>query len=88
MSKLFGPVMILWFGVLGIMGAAHILDDPRVIAAINPWHAAHFVLTHGKVAFITLGAVFLCDQARALNGVDGTEGMFQPLALYAFTVQE
>jgi KUP system potassium uptake protein len=70
-SKLFGPVMILWFGVLGILGASHILDDPRVIGAINPWHAAHFVLTHGKVAFITLGAVFLC--------VTGAEAIYADL---------
>ena len=70
-SKLFGPVMILWFGILGILGAAHILDTPGVVAAINPWHAAHFVLTHGKVAFITLGAVFLC--------VTGAEAIYADL---------
>ncbi|MDI1228792.1 MAG: potassium transporter Kup [bacterium] len=70
-SKLFGPIMLLWFGVLGVMGASHIMDDPRVIAAINPWHAAYFVATHGKVAFITLGAIFLC--------VTGAEAIYADL---------
>ncbi|TAL36492.1 MAG: potassium transporter Kup [Alphaproteobacteria bacterium] len=70
-SQLFGPIMLLWFGVLGATGAAHIMDEPRVIAAINPLHAAGFVLTHGKIAFITLGAIFLC--------VTGAEAIYADL---------
>ena len=55
----FGPVMVIWFGVLALMGLIHINDDPSVLAAINPWHAIHFLLTHGTIGLVTLGAVFL-----------------------------
>ncbi|HYD18454.1 MAG TPA: potassium transporter Kup [Patescibacteria group bacterium] len=70
-SKLFGPIMLLWFGTLGIMGAAHISDDPAVLAAVNPFHAARFVVTHGHIAFVTLGAIFLC--------VTGAEAIYADL---------
>src|SRR3954449_2233782 len=40
----FGPVMIVWFGILAVMGLVHINDDPSVLAAINPWYAFKFVL--------------------------------------------
>jgi KUP system potassium uptake protein len=55
----FGPVMIVWFTTIGAMGLVHIFDDPSVLAAINPWHAVHFMLTHGTIGLVTLGAVFL-----------------------------
>lgn len=70
-SQLFGPIMLLWFGTLGVTGASHIMDEPRVIAALNPLNAASFVLTHGKIAFITLGAIFLC--------VTGAEAIYADL---------
>jgi KUP system potassium uptake protein len=55
----FGPVMIIWFGTLAVMGLIHISDDPSVLVAINPWHAIHFLLSHGTIGLVTLGAVFL-----------------------------
>ncbi|MBS0530089.1 MAG: potassium transporter Kup [Proteobacteria bacterium] len=55
----FGPVMVIWFSVLAVLGMIHIMDDPSVLAAINPWHAIHFLLTHGTIGMVTLGAVFL-----------------------------
>jgi KUP system potassium uptake protein len=55
----FGPVMVLWFSVLAVMGLFHISDDPSVLAAINPWYGIQFLLSHGTVGLITLGAVFL-----------------------------
>ena len=58
-ASAFGPVMVIWFGVLALMGLIHINDDPSVLAAINPWHAIHFLLTHGTIGLVTLGAVFL-----------------------------
>lgn len=58
-ASAFGPVMILWFSTLAILGLIHINDDPSVLAAINPWYGLHFLLTHGTVGLITLGAVFL-----------------------------
>jgi KUP system potassium uptake protein len=55
----FGPVMVLWFSVLTVMGLVHISDDPSVLAAINPWYGIQFLLSHGTIGLITLGAVFL-----------------------------
>ncbi len=59
-GKMFGPVMVLWFTVIGIMGAVQIALNPSVLAAISPLHAAHFAIVHYELAFLTLGAVFLC----------------------------
>ncbi|ABD87656.1 potassium transporter Kup [Rhodopseudomonas palustris] len=58
-ASAFGPVMIVWFSTLAVMGLIHINDDPSVLAAINPWHAVHFMLSHGMVGLVTIGAVFL-----------------------------
>src|SRR3954462_15000580 len=55
----FGPVMVLWFSVLAVMGLVHISDDPSVLAAINPWYGFQFLLSHGTIGLVTLGAVFL-----------------------------
>jgi KUP system potassium uptake protein len=55
----FGPVMIVWFATLAVMGLINISDDPSVLAAINPWYGIHFLLTHGTIGMVTLGAVFL-----------------------------
>jgi KUP system potassium uptake protein len=55
----FGPVMVVWFSVLAVMGLFHISDDPSVLAAINPWYGIQFLLSHGTIGLITLGAVFL-----------------------------
>jgi KUP system potassium uptake protein len=58
-ASAFGPVMIVWFSVLAAMGLVHISDDPSVLAAINPWYGIHFLLEHGTIGLVTLGAVFL-----------------------------
>ena len=58
-ASAFGPVMVVWFGALAVMGLVHIRDDPSVLAAINPWYALDFLLKHGTIGLVTLGAVFL-----------------------------
>jgi len=58
-ASAFGPVMVVWFTALAAMGLVHISDDPSVLAAINPWYALDFLLTHGTIGMVTLGAVFL-----------------------------
>jgi len=55
----FGPVMTLWFLVIGVAGALHIHDDPHVLLAINPFYGIQFLATNGVIGLITLGAVFL-----------------------------
>ncbi|MBQ8106864.1 MAG: potassium transporter Kup [Afipia sp.] len=58
-ASAFGPVMIIWFLTLGVMGLMHISDDPGIVHAINPIFAVQFLLTHGMIGLVILGAVFL-----------------------------
>lgn len=56
---LFGPVMVIWFLTIGLMGLYSVLDQPQIIFAINPVYAMNFLMEHSLQAFIVLGAVFL-----------------------------
>jgi KUP system potassium uptake protein len=58
-AALFGPVMVVWFVSLAIAGALHIFDDPHVLLAMNPLYGVLFLLHHGEIGMVTLGAVFL-----------------------------
>jgi KUP system potassium uptake protein len=58
-GRVFGPVMLLWFVTIAILGLSGVVRRPEVIVAINPWHAVRFVLTHGWQTFVVLGGVFL-----------------------------
>jgi KUP system potassium uptake protein len=58
-ASAFGPVMVVWFASLATLGIINISDDPTVLAAINPWYALHFLISHGAIGLVTLGAVFL-----------------------------
>jgi KUP system potassium uptake protein len=58
-ASAFGPVMLVWFGTLAVLGLIHISDDPTVMAAINPWYAIKFMLSHGTIGLVTMGLVFL-----------------------------
>ncbi len=58
-SKLFGPIMVTWFAVLGLMGLYHIHFAPQVLAALSPWYALKFVLSHGWISVIVMGSVVL-----------------------------
>src|ERR1700710_1059718 len=55
-ASYFGPVMVVWFCVLAVLGIIHISDDPSVLAAINPLYGIEFLLAHGTVGLVTLGA--------------------------------
>ncbi|HEX6735767.1 MAG TPA: KUP/HAK/KT family potassium transporter, partial [Azonexus sp.] len=59
-GALFGPVMVLWFAVLAVLGAAAIIDNPAVLAAVNPLHALHFLTGNQLLGFLAMGAVVLC----------------------------
>ena len=59
MGRFFGPVMITWFGVLGVMGVVEIARYPAVLAAVSPLHAVVFVADHPGLAFLALGSVVL-----------------------------
>ena len=64
-GKLFAPVMLLWFGVLAILGARSIINNPEVLQALNPAWAIHFFVEYRQVSFFALGAVVL-----AITGVE------------------
>lgn len=58
-GKLFGPMMLLWFSMIGILGMTHIGDNWMILKAFNPWYAIR-LLTTSPEWFLILGAVFLC----------------------------
>lgn len=58
-SILFGPIMMIWFAAVAVMGVAHIFDNPSVFAAINPYYGIKFLIHHHFIGLVTLGAVFL-----------------------------
>ena len=58
-GKLFGPIMVLWFIVIGVMGLRQILRAPQVLRALNPWYGLHMFIQHPALTFIVLGSVVL-----------------------------
>ncbi len=58
-GSVFGPIMLVWFTVIGALGVSGILRQPAVLAAVNPAHAVLFFQHHGGRGFLVLGAVFL-----------------------------
>ena len=58
-GAVFGPIMLVWFLVLAILGVSGIAHEPAVLAALDPRYAYAFLHAHGLVAFAVLGAVFL-----------------------------
>ena len=56
----FGPIMLLWFGLLGVLGIHSILQNPAILGALNPIYAIHFFMVAPILAFVALGGVVLC----------------------------
>ncbi|MBT9098627.1 potassium transporter Kup [Methylovulum psychrotolerans] len=83
---LFGPIMLVWFGVLAVMGGLSISQNPAVLEALNPLYGLHFFLEHGWHAFIALGAVVLAlTGAEALYADMGHFGK-RPIQLAWFSL--
>jgi KUP system potassium uptake protein len=55
----FGPIMVVWFSAMAVMGLIHIFDDISILLCLNPLWAASFLVTNGWASFIVLGSVFL-----------------------------
>jgi KUP system potassium uptake protein len=70
-AAFFGPVMCVWFAVIAVAAVPQIMRHPEVLLALNPLHAVSFMLHHGMIGFITLGAVFLA--------VTGAEALYADL---------
>ena len=58
-GRLFGPVMVVWFATLAVMGVINIAAAPEILYALNPLHAFRFMLANRFTAFVALGAVVL-----------------------------
>ena len=70
-AAFFGPVMCVWFALIAIAAVPQILRHPEVLFAFNPLYAVSFMIHHGVIGFVTLGAVFLA--------VTGAEALYADL---------
>lgn len=71
-GKVFGPVMCVWFVVIGAVGLFHVLKNPSVLEAVNPLYGFDLITKHGWVGFHVLGSVFLVlTGAEALYADEG-----------------
>jgi KUP system potassium uptake protein len=83
-GHLFGPVMLVWFAVIGGSGLVHVVEAPRVLAALNPAYAANVFITSPLRGFVVLGAVSLAiTGGEALYADMGHFGRF-PIRLAWF----
>lgn len=67
-GALFGPVTVVWFAVLGLLGLTSIVENPGIFAALSPVYAIQFFLDNRFAAFLAMGAVVLA--------ITGTEGIY------------
>jgi KUP system potassium uptake protein len=58
-GKVFGPIMIVWFTTIAILGLMHITDAPRIIESVNPYYAYQYFTHETGRAFLSLGSIFL-----------------------------
>jgi KUP system potassium uptake protein len=70
-AAFFGPIMCVWFGIIAIAAIPPILRQPEVLLALNPLYAVSFMIHHGIIGFVALGAVFLA--------VTGAEALYADL---------
>ena len=85
-GRLFGPVMVVWFTTLGVLGVAHVFGEPSVLRAFDPTLAIGFFAAQPRSAFFALGAVFLVvTGAEALYADMGHFGK-GPIRLGWFTL--
>ena len=85
-GKFFGPITIVWFAVLAILGVSQIVTHPEILLAINPYYALTFMWNNPGTTFIILGAVVLCvTGAEALYADLGHFGK-KPIRLAWFSV--
>ncbi|MCW5667802.1 MAG: potassium transporter Kup [Piscinibacter sp.] len=85
-GRFFGPVTAIWFLVLAVLGAVHIVRNPAILAALGPQYAIEFLTAHPKIAFVALGSVVLCvTGAEALYADMGHFGK-RPIRLAWFSL--
>ncbi len=70
-GKFFGPITVVWFITIAVLGVVQIVDHPEILAALSPHHALRFMWQQPGTTFIILGAVVLC--------VTGAEALYADL---------
>ncbi len=80
-GRLFGPVMVLWFTVIGVLGLIPILAHPEIVRALNPLHALGFAAGHGLAGFTILGGVVLAITGVEALYADLSHFGYKPIAL-------
>jgi KUP system potassium uptake protein len=71
-GRAFGPIMVVWFLTLGLLGLVQIVQHPFVLAALNPYYSVAFIIRHDRIAFTALGAVVLA--------VTGAEALYADMS--------
>jgi KUP system potassium uptake protein len=85
-GKFFGPITLVWFGVIAALGLMHIAGNPQILWALSPHYAVGFIWDNPHTTFIILGAVVLCvTGGDALYADMGHFGK-KPIRLAWFTV--
>ena len=69
-GAVFGPVMVVWFLTLGVLGLSEIVTQPGVLAAVSPSYAVRFFAAHGRNGFLVLGSVVLCVTGHGLKTLE------------------
>ncbi len=70
-GKFFGPITLIWFAAIAVLGVAQIVKHPEILSAMSPHHALRFMFSNPGTTFIILGAVVLC--------VTGAEALYADL---------
>ncbi len=70
-GRFFGPITLIWFGAIAVLGVSHIVSNPVILWALSPFYAIKFILGNPGTAFVLLGAVVLC--------VTGAEALYADL---------
>jgi KUP system potassium uptake protein len=84
LGAVFGPVVLLWFATIAVLGMLEIVRSPSVLVALNPWYGMQFFLVNGGHGFVILGSVVLAiTGAEALYADMGHFGK-QPIRLAFF----
>ena len=73
----FGPIILIWFITIGILGFFQIIQNPVVLEAVNPWYAYHFFAVNGWTGYALLGGIFLV--------VTGGEALYADLGHFGKT---
>ena len=76
-GRLFGPIMVLWFVILGVLGLRALVSDPAIVLALWPGYAVGFVVDHPGIAFVAMGAVVLA--------ITGAEALYADMGHFGRT---